>query len=484
MSIIHMTTYYGSIIYDGTDVTGAMVSVASNGPLIYGAFLNQQKIVHVDATGNVNSAFITPTFEDIRGMVVAHGYLFVTNYTSDQICAYLLTSVALPPVTIDVETHPVGICTDWDGISTGFNIYMTNETNNNVSCYYFDTSFSLVSTFSTDIAEFLGSSRTQISYKAFNSYKYLYIATMQSGIIQVDITNISTPVSTVIYQSSTMTQSYGLVCHPTENILFVSDFLNTGVLAQYAYNANVTTGSMTAFTDVTVLIYGYTNTAVSNGGVSTGQSVIPLGICMNVTNGLVNIYVATDDSYIVKLYPDGGSPAGGGPACFNKGTNIMCLIDQLEQYIPVEQLRRGMLVKTYKGSYRRIKKIGKRDMVNDPTHFRSCMFLMPKQDHMTGDLVVTGGHAILVDELTELQLQKYQELGIKYRETLDDKKLLLVAASELFVKQMNTDLYTYYHFILENEGDRFARYGVYANGVLSETPSEYHFNNFMQLSHL
>ena len=58
---------------------------------------------------------------------------------------------------------------------------------------------------------------------------------------------------------------------------------------------------------------------------------------------------------------------------------------------------------------------------------------------------------------------------------IDDKYLLLSAVSNDFKKLENTDLYTYYHFILENEGNNDERFGVWANGVLTETPSKNQF---------
>ena len=46
-----------------------------------------------------------------------------------------------------------------------------------------------------------------------------------------------------------------------------------------------------------------------------------------------------------------------------------------------------------------------------------------------------------------------------------------------FVKLENRLPYTYYHFILENNGDDDERFGVWANGMLSETPSKNQFNH-------
>lgn len=54
---------------------------------------------------------------------------------------------------------------------------------------------------------------------------------------------------------------------------------------------------------------------------------------------------------------------------------------------------------------------------------------------------------------------------------IDDKKLLLAAASDKFTPLKNNDQYTIYNFCLENDGDHEARYGVRANGVLVETPA-------------
>jgi len=41
----------------------------------------------------------------------------------------------------------------------------------------------------------------------------------------------------------------------------------------------------------------------------------------------------------------------------------------------------------------------------------------------------------------------------------------------------NTNLYIYYHFILENNGNNDERFGVWANGILTETPSKNQFMN-------
>ena len=92
------------------------------------------------------------------------------------------------------------------------------------------------------------------------------------------------------------------------------------------------------------------------------------------------------------------------PSCFNEGTKILCLNNLgEEEYIPIENLRKGNLVKTYNRGYRKIDLIGKQIMKNDPDRCRPCMYKLKKTEEngLTEDLFITGGHSILVDDLKE-----------------------------------------------------------------------------------
>ena len=64
---------------------------------------------------------------------------------------------------------------------------------------------------------------------------------------------------------------------------------------------------------------------------------------------------------------------------------------------------------------------------------------------------------------------------------IDDKYLVIPVAHKDFVQIKNNDLYNYYHFTLENDGDDDKRYGVYANGILAESSSKNEFlsRNYM-----
>jgi hypothetical protein len=154
------------------------------------------------------------------------------------------------------------------------------------------------------------------------------------------------------------------------------------------------------------------------------------------------------------------------PTCFNEGTKILCLNTQLiEEYIPIEKLRTGDVVKSYKHGYKKIELIGKNVMINNPEKFSSCMYKMEKTENngLTEDLFITGYHSILVDDLG-----MYKKT---HNRMIEDKYLLLCSDSHDFIQLTNTNLYTYYHFVLENNGNDKEQFGVWANGILTETIS-------------
>ena len=187
----------------------------------------------------------------------------------------------------------------------------------------------------------------------------------------------------------------------------------------------------------------------------------------NIYSGIINAQV----NGLVILISD--------PSCFNEGTKILCLNKNFEEeYIPIENLRKGDLVKSYKHGYRKIDLIGKNHMINNREKINECMYKMEKTEDngLLEDLIITGWHAILVDDLAEHKEQNDKLFGSS-TQMIDDKYLLLSAVSNEFVRLENTDLYTYYHFILENNGNDDDRFGVWANGILTETPSKKIFTN-------
>jgi hypothetical protein len=171
--------------------------------------------------------------------------------------------------------------------------------------------------------------------------------------------------------------------------------------------------------------------------------------------------------------------------CFNEGTKILCLnSEKEEEYIPIEDLKKGDLVKSYLHGYRKIDSIGKNSMINNPEHFNLSMYKMEKtlENGLTDDLIVTGGHSILVDDLGDY----YAENEVKFKgkiPKIDDKIFLLCSLSKDFIQLTDTNKYTYYHLVLENNGNNDERFGIWANGILTETISKNQFITLEKILH-
>ena len=157
------------------------------------------------------------------------------------------------------------------------------------------------------------------------------------------------------------------------------------------------------------------------------------------------------------------------PFCYEKNTFIKILENNQEIYKKIYDLNVGDLVKTYKHGYKKIKFINK--FKHNCFDKKNPLYNMYKmKDH---DIILTGGHSILVDELTEkeqLNNNKYN-----FNSTIEDKKLLLVSSSDKFEQLPNDVEYELCHLVLENE-NIYGKYGIYINDdILSETCSEDEF---------
>jgi hypothetical protein len=172
------------------------------------------------------------------------------------------------------------------------------------------------------------------------------------------------------------------------------------------------------------------------------------------------------------------------PFCFSEGTKILCytqlensLICILkEEYRLVQNLKIGDLVKSYLHGYRKVSKIIKGKFVNNPKDegVANCMYRMKKtkDNGLIEDLTLTRNHGILVEKLTENEEKKIDKNTLPI---IDNLLSIITADCDKFEKVVDTNTYKYYHFSLDGDGDNDRRFGVYANGILVEVPS----NNMM-----
>ena len=139
---------------------------------------------------------------------------------------------------------------------------------------------------------------------------------------------------------------------------------------------------------------------------------------------------------------------------FAAGTQITCKVDGTEQQVAVQDLRKGMLVKTSLSGFKAIDHMGSATTME--------VYTLSKENHseLSADLIVTGTRCVLVDSLTEEQRAQIVSDG-KIR-MVEKKFCLPVSLAGAVSTQGET---TVYNFSLEHV-DKLMSRGVYANGLL------------------
>jgi len=190
----------------------------------------------------------------------------------------------------------------------------------------------------------------------------------------------------------------------------------------------------------------------------------------------------------LQIYLNGvayGTPIVINIPCFKQGTKILRMNPETddEEYVPVETLRRGDLIKTVNHGYKAIELIGSRE-IPDPLAIgnrssRLYWFRKSKISGLTEDLCVTGEHCILHKSITDTKkdqvLEHMRDIYITeghYRVPafLDDR-------SEPYADSRPA---TIWHFALENN-NIYHNYGVMANGLLVESSSIHYMYKYSNM---
>jgi photosystem II stability/assembly factor-like uncharacterized protein len=243
----------------------------------------------------------------------------------------------------------------------------------------------------------------------------------------------------------------------------------------------------------------FTSNIVSN---STGNRIVVFDdnvyvYYVSLDAGATWSTLSTPDTYTRNAYPQMISPDGSfvmsasdvttyfqtlGAAdlpsvpCFLEGSKILCQVGGAEQYVAVETIRPGTLVKTSLNGFKPVKLIGSRAMVNLGLHNKDNLYLCTKANYpeLTDNLTITGCHAILVDHITDAQRQGI--IKTLERVFVTDKKYRLPACVDERAELVQTSgTFTVWHFALEH-ADIKMNYGVYAQGLLVESSPIWHMN--------
>jgi hypothetical protein len=167
--------------------------------------------------------------------------------------------------------------------------------------------------------------------------------------------------------------------------------------------------------------------------------------------------------------------------CFLQGSKILRLNPDtyVEEYVHVESLRKGDLIKTVNHGFKSIEILGKRD-IPEPLRIadknsRLYWFRKSHIAELKEDLCVTGDHCILYKSISdEKKEQVLDHMGKIY--ITDGHYRVPAFLDDRAESHKDPAKATVWHFALENT-NVYHNYGVYANGLLVETSSINYMRN-------
>jgi hypothetical protein len=335
---------------------------------------------------------------------------------------------------------------------------------------------------------------TTIGAQAFQGDILLTSITIPASVTAIEVEAFANDVllSTVIFEGASiiidLTAFTDISPTATAYAPTVNDYLVplTGFLNKTIYPSLVTDVSPPigdVNIPITITGEGFTfTTSVFFGTVSALFTIIddttitatsPMQDALGTYDVTVNVSNATGDYSPIGEYTYNA-------LCLNHDTKILIWRLNGDEYVAIQDLRKGDIVKSYAQGYRKIDCIGKNKLINNPKMWLQSMWKMEKSANnvLIDDLYMLGGHALLVDNLSEEVKSRYKEYnwynGVS--PIIDGKLLLCAGLSGMCTQLDNTYIYTYYQLTLDNDGDDNRRFGIWANGVLVETPSKTQFN--------
>jgi len=229
---------------------------------------------------------------------------------------------------------------------------------------------------------------------------------------------------------------------------------SAAAIAQDGTYIATTNGGYVLGTNLTGSIAPYTSWII-------GSTIPPVAIPPVVFNNGDDLAFIGASTYYV--YPNA--------PCFKEGTRVLALVDGKETYVPIETLQKGDLVATSHHGHKKVEVIGSGVLHNPGTsraqgrsQNRLYRCSPTKYGDLKTDLYLTGGHAILVNSLTETQRARtIQEVGRVF--VTDGKARLLACVDERAEPVGPEGPVPIWHLALEHENPKM-NYGIYVNGGL------------------
>jgi hypothetical protein len=260
-------------------------------------------------------------------------------------------------------------------------------------------------------------------------------------------------------------------------------------LATFTIDDTPVTGGETIYvsygiTSVPVVVVTTSSAAYISVDLNEETPSIGTGSVTNTFSGLsvgsntLNVNVLAQDGVTSQIYTvtinRNGAPS---VPCFGENTKILCFNREksLEEYVLIQDIRKGTLVKTLLNGYLPVDMIGKSTIHNHDNNERikNRLYKCTKENYpelVYDELILTGCHSILVGELTHEQREKTMKELEKIYITDKNYRLLTFLDSRAETYQVEGE-FPIYHLALENE-NYYMNYGIFANGLLVESCSK------------
>jgi hypothetical protein len=146
--------------------------------------------------------------------------------------------------------------------------------------------------------------------------------------------------------------------------------------------------------------------------------------------------------------------------CYHINTKVCCLEKDTEVFIPIQNIKKDTLVKTCDGTYRSVRHLVFKTIHHKKdNHKYNKLFKIPNYD-----LVVTGGHSLLLDSLNDYQTKETLKIW-KQLKMIGEKFLCLSFLYENATEFDYVGETAIYHIVLDcSESDQDAQYGILVSG--------------------
>lgn len=309
-----MVQFYTYTLFDGTSLNSSCDYTTTDGHNVYCSFSIAKIITKTNTSGTTNSSFITVSYSP-TGLIAVSDFLFVIG--NGYLYYYLLSdgsyvnNINLNSIQNPNSAYSINITSDWDGSSSTFKLFVVNSRDGIIQFLSYSGGLTIGTTYNTWSGPGDPTIINSITYRrSSSSHKYLYVTSKSAFIKQIDISN------PILFSTTTITTT-GI---NTWSIINNNDIFYIGVYDGGFYELTINehngaTDSIISFNTATEVLVGGGPTIIINDTISTsrGQQSRLISTSNNVKIYGINIYIGTNDSQLIKLYPSGGYGVGGDP---------------------------------------------------------------------------------------------------------------------------------------------------------------------------